>query len=119
MESRCAKRCLVTDDNVCSYYTINAGHCQLARYTYSSSSYKKGDFYWDTEYQLKQSVSVNLGSMMESLLESSDRHCPGIGFHTLTYNGQKVCLMLFRYTIQIHSYLETCLQVLVNVYISK
>ena len=102
MESRCAKRCLVTDDNVCSYYTINAGHCQLARYTYSSGSYKKGDFYWDTEYQLKQSVSVNLGSMMESLLESSDRHCPGIGFHTLTYNGQKVCFKPLTYILDLN-----------------
>ena len=88
LESRCAKRCLVTDDNTCNYYTVNGGYCQLARYTYSSSSYYKGEIGSLTEYQLKK--SINLESMMQSLLGSSNRNCRGIGFHKLTSHGQKV-----------------------------
>ena len=88
LESRCAKRCLVTDDNTCNYYTVNGGYCQLARYTYSSSSYYKGDIGSLTEYQLKK--SINLESMMQSLLGTSNRNCLGRDFHKLTYSGQYV-----------------------------
>ena len=85
---------MVTNDEKCNYYTVNGGHCQLARFNYNSGSYYKGEFNDLTEYQLKK--SINLGSMMQSLLGSSNRNCPGRGFHTLTYNGQSVSLKYFK-----------------------
>ena len=87
LESRCAKKCLVTHDDTCNYYTVNGGYCQLARFNYGSTLYK-GTFDDYTVFQLKK--SINMYSMQQSQLSSSNRACTGSGFHHMTYNGYTV-----------------------------
>lgn len=59
LESRCSKRCLVSDDNTCNFYTIANGYCQLGRF-HTKDNKHKGPMTDLTVFQLKNSIGKYL-----------------------------------------------------------
>ena len=57
LESRCSKRCLVSDDNTCNFYTTANGYCQLGRFNSRGNQYK-GPIDDLTVFQLKNSIGI-------------------------------------------------------------
>ena len=102
LETKCAMRCLVTDDIYCNYYKVDfqRRYCQLARFDYSSTSYYSGNENDQTVFQLKK--SIDLSSLAESKISEteSDSSCTGHGYHVLNNDGDKVSFyFLYRFTI--------------------
>ena len=95
LETKCAMRCLVTDDNYCNYYRMDFGtrYCHLARFDYGSGSYS-GNANDQTVFQLKK--SIDLSSLAESKISEteSDSSCAGHGYHVLNNDGDKVSFFL-------------------------
>ena len=98
LETKCAMRCLVTDDNYCNYYKMDFGsrYCHLARFDYGSGSYS-GNANDQTVFQLKK--SIDLSSLAESRIfeTQSDSSCAGHGYHVLNNDGDKVSYFSFTY----------------------
>ena len=106
METKCAMRCLVTDDSICNYYKVSKYpssstctvctitgryYCQLARFDFGSGYYIYGNNVNDqTVFQLKK--SIDLSSLAESKISEmeSDLSCTGHGYHVLNNDGDKV-----------------------------
>ena len=92
LETKCAMRCLVTDDSYCNYYKMDfeRRYCQLARFDYSSTGYYSGNENDQTVFQLKK--SIDLSSLAESKISEmeSDSSCTGHGYHVLNNDGDKV-----------------------------
>ena len=98
LETKCAMRCLVTDDKYCNYYKMDFGsrYCHLARFDYGSGGYS-GSANDQTVFQLKK--SIDLSSLAESKISetSSDSSCAGHGYHVLNNDGDKVSYFFFIY----------------------
>ena len=94
LETKCAMRCLVTDDKYCNYYKMDFGsrYCHLARFDYGSGSYS-GNANDQTVFQLKK--SIDLSSLAESKISEteSDSSCTGHGYHVLNNDGDKVSFL--------------------------
>ena len=58
-ESRCAKRCLVSDDKTCNFYTVAHGYCQLGRFN-TKDNKRKGSMTKTTIFKLKKSIGIFL-----------------------------------------------------------
>ena len=59
MESRCAKRCLLSKDDHCNFYFWGNDHCQLGRFNSAGNQFQ-GDINEATVYQLKLSIGKYL-----------------------------------------------------------
>ena len=100
LETKCAMRCLVTDDSICNYYKVNYyysyPYCMLARFDYRSG-YDQGDINDQTVFQLKK--SIDLSSLAESKISEteSDSSCTGHGYHVLNNDGDKVSFFVYKF----------------------
>ena len=109
LETKCAMRCLVTDDSICNYYKVNYYYsyprCMLARFDYRSGYYS-GDINDQTVFQLKK--SIDLSSLAESKISEteSDSSCTGHGYHVLNNDGDKVSFFVYNFFIFFTSHVK-------------
>ena len=89
LDSRCAKRCALSNDNTCNFYIVINGHCQLGRFNVNGNNFK-GPMNDATVIKLKS--HLDLPKFIRDNLGGSNKDCPNVGYHELTTSGQQVTI---------------------------
>ena len=85
LDSRCAKRCALSNDNTCNFYIVINDHCQLGRFNVNANTFK-GPMKDDDVFKLK--AHIDLPKFIKDNLGGSNRDCPNTGYHEFTTHAE-------------------------------